>query len=73
MLIMQIRLFCGLQKLVKRLPWGEKTGYRHQKHRYWWFCRKVRTLYIFSASLMLIYANEVALRSSKVSETTSMV
>ena len=29
---MQIRLSRGLQKLVKRLPWGENPEYRHQKH-----------------------------------------
>ena len=37
---MQVRLLWGLKNLVKRLPWGEKPGYRHQKHLCEWFWRK---------------------------------
>ena len=54
---MQIRLSCGLQKLVKNL--GIET-------------KKSKAFYSLLALIMLIYANWVHLYTSKVSETTSM-
>ena len=44
---MQIRLSCGLQKLVKRIPWGENPEYRHQKHLGVWLGWKVKAFYSF--------------------------
>ena len=54
---MQIRLYCGLQKVVKQILWGENPVYRHQKHLSGWLGWKVRAFYSFLASIMLIYAN----------------
>ena len=54
---MQIKLSCGLQKIVKRIPWGENPEYRHQQHLGVSLGWKVRTFYSFLASIMLIYVN----------------
>ena len=54
---MQIRLFCGLQNVVKRLPWGEKHGYGHPKHLCNLLAWKDRAFLRLVALNMLIYAN----------------
>ena len=54
---MQIRLFCGLQNVVKRLPWGEKHGYRHSKHLCDLLAWKDRAFLRLVALNMLIYVN----------------
>ena len=59
---MQMGLLWGLQNLVKRLPWGEYPGYRHQKQWVSDFGKK-NILYVFDwhmrilAIIMLIYAD----------------
>ena len=55
---MQIRLTCGLQKLVKRLPWGEKPEYRHQDHTSVGdLVEKLEHFINFFALTMVIYVN----------------
>ena len=54
---MQIKLFCGLQNVVKRLPWVEKHGYRHPKHLCNLLAWKDRAFLRLVALNMLIYVN----------------
>ena len=54
---MQIRLFCDPQNVVKRLPWGEKHGYRHPKHLCDLLAWKDRAFLRLVALNMLIYVN----------------
>ena len=54
---MQIRLSCGPQNVVERLPWGEKHGDRHSKHLCDLLAWKDRAFLRLVALNMLIYVN----------------
>ena len=48
---MQIRLSCGIQKLVKRLPWGDKPGCRHKNTAIGDFVEKLELFIFFRLEL----------------------
>ena len=57
---MQIRLIRGLQKLLKRLPWGEKPGYSYKITSVGDFVEKLEHFIVFLnefCKFMLIYVN----------------